>query len=340
MKSVCERKIEYFSIPICVFVFKRVESVKMIFEVLNKIKPTKIYVFADGPRDYIEGENEKVGEVREYIDKAIHWKCEKYLYYYENNKGCDRNIVEGMNIFFSKEEMGIIFEDDAVPVKEFFPYCEYLLNKFQRDKRIQFIAGFNAIGDNDVIREDYSFGKTVPLSGAFATWADRWNNCDFSFSKWSEYKKTNLIKNILYIPELRTTYNRVFDELYNGKVEYWDYKFDFDMFIKDRCAIVPRVNMATSYGYMEGAFHPQEKRVAKKLFKLMKSSPNVINLPLKEPIKVQRNTEYDKVRQKLMLSLNGNIIERNLKKLAIGIKNIIYLIMPKFLWKKIKYNIH
>lgn len=330
-----------FNIPICLFVFKRLEPVKMIFDVIKHIKPSKMYIFADGPRTQVVGEEEKVGEVREYVSNIIDWDCEKAFYFFDENKGCDRNIVEGLNTFFSREDRGIIFEDDAVPEKEFFPYFEYLLNKYQKDSRIQYIAGFNAIGDNNVIRDDYAFGKTVPLSGAFATWSDRWNNCDFTLKKWPECKKSNSLRNILYTSELRKEYTNVLDELYIGKVAYWDYKFDFDMFIKDRYAIVPRANMATSYGFMDGAFHIQEKGVANRLFPLMTKGTNLPVIPLKEPVTVERNTNYDRLRQKKMLEVKGGYLERKCKYILKVIKDIGYRIIPKNIWnsmRKLKKN--
>lgn len=325
-----------FNIPVCLFVFKRLEPVKMIFDVIKQVKPLKMYVFADGPRIQVDGEAEKVSEVREYVSKVVDWDCEKSFYFFDENKGCDRNIVEGLNIFFSKEEKGIIFEDDAVPEKEFFPYCEYLLNKYQRDSMIQYIAGFNAIGDNNIIREDYSFGKTVPLSGAFATWSDRWNNCDFTLKKWPEYKKSNSLKSLLYTSELRKEYTNVLDELFNGKVAYWDYKFDFDMFIKDRLAIVPRANMATSYGFMEGAFHIQDNSVAKKLFPLMTKGKNLPVIPLKEPDTVERNNEYDRLRQKKMLEVKGSYLKRQIKRVKQSVKDLLYKVIPGTVWNKTK----
>ena len=325
-----------FNIPVCLFVFKRYEPVKMIFDVFKRVKPTKVYVFADGAREHIEGEVDLVREVRKYVQEAVDWDCDRQFFFFDENKGCDRNIVEGLNIFFSKEEKGIIFEDDAVPVKDFFPYCKYLLNQYQFDNRIQYIAGFNAIGDSDIIKEDYTFGKTAPLSGAFATWADRWNNCDFEIKDWPEEKKKGLLNDIFYYSELRKSITKCLDEEYKGIITAWDYKFDFDMYKKNRFAIVPKRNMATSYGYMAGAFHPQEKGVAKRLLMLMTSSDNEDIFPLTNPLEIDRNIEYDQLRQRLMLYVKGNYIQRKMNDIFLAIKQLMHKIIPQSIWKKLK----
>ena len=101
--------------PVVLFVFKRLDTVKMIFDTFKKVKPTKLYVFSDGYRKNIEHENERVCEVREYIRGAVDWDCQFIFECSDNNKGCTRNITEGLNSVFEKEEQAIIFEDDAVP---------------------------------------------------------------------------------------------------------------------------------------------------------------------------------------------------------------------------------
>jgi hypothetical protein len=325
-----------FNIPVCLFVFKRLEPIKMIFDMLGKIRPSKMYIFADGPRKHVEGESDNVREVREYIKNAIDWECNKQFYFFDENKGCDKNIVEGLNTFFSVEDKGVIFEDDAVPTEEFFPYCEYLLNKYQDDDRIQYIAGFNAIGDNSIIKEDYTFGKTSPMSGAIATWADRWTGCDFDIKDWPKYKEKGLLKEIYFTGEIRRENMRALDDIYEGKVTAWDYKFGFDMFKKDRLAIVPKGNLATSYGYMEGAFHPQEKKTAKRLFEIMKCSDNRLSFPMREPSEVVHNLEYDRERQRKMLGVTGNYTERHFRYIVRGIKEICFKIIPSGLWNKVK----
>ncbi len=325
-----------FNIPVCLFVFKRLEPVKMIFDIFKQVRPSKIYVFADGPREHVEGEADQVKEVREYVQETIDWDCEKELFFFEENKGCDKNIIEGLILFFSKEEKGIIFEDDAVPVKEFFSYCEYLLNKYEVEDKIQYIAGFNAIGDSDIIKDDYTFGKTAPLSGAFATWSDRWNNCDFEIKDWPEEKKKDLLNSIFFYSEQKKIIINCLDEEYKGVITAWDYKFDFDMYKKNRLAIVPKGNLATSYGYLAGAFHPQEKGVVENLIKLMTATEDKISFPLSEPVTITRNEEYDRLRQKLMLGVKGNLVQRRAREIFLFIKNIAHKILPKNIWDKIK----
>ena len=42
--------------------------------------------------------------------------------------------VSATNWFFENEDYGIILEDDLVPDKSFFEYCEILLDKYKEKK--------------------------------------------------------------------------------------------------------------------------------------------------------------------------------------------------------------
>ena len=329
-----------FDIPVVLFTFKRLETVQLIVEQIKKVEPQVIYIFSDGARAQVEGELARVEEVRDYLNSSIDWKCEKNIVFSENNKGCDCNIRDGLDEVFSKESQAIVFEDDAVPIPEFFSYCRELLEKYKDEKKVQYIAGFNAIGDNDIIIDDYTFGKTVPMSGAFATWSDRWNECDFKMANWPHNRDTKRFDSIFFSSEMKKKYIGEFNDAYSGKITAWDYIFEHDMMDKNRVAVVPKWNLATSYGYMDGAFHPQEKKEAAKLLKIMSRTDTTITFPLNGPTNIIDNVTYNKERQKKMLSVKGNILVRAIKRMGRKVKEWLYNNLPKNIWNYMRdmYN--
>lgn len=321
-----------YDIPIILFVFRRLDTVKLIVEKLREIQPRTVYIFSDGSREGREDEQKKVQEVREYLDSAITWECSCYKRYAPQNLGCAPNIHSGIDMVFSKEEKAVILEDDAVPMPEFFEYCRILLDKYQEDKRIQYIAGFNAVGDTDCITDSYTFGCMTPMSGAIATWADRWNECDFRLKTFPTRKKQGYLRHFYFTHELYAQSMKCFEAAMDIDSPGWDYQFHYDMLDKDRLAIVPRGNLVRSYGYTEGAFHEQDKRVIPRLMKIMDYTENPFTFPMQEPAKVQWNQAYDKLRQQKYLEVNGNYVERHIHYLAVSIKNIAYHCLPRGVW--------
>ena len=86
-----------YEIPIVLFVFRRLDSVKLLMDIISKIKPQKLYIYADGAREGRDKEQQQVEEVRKYVCNAVNWKCESYIEFAQINKGCARNICEGLN---------------------------------------------------------------------------------------------------------------------------------------------------------------------------------------------------------------------------------------------------
>ena len=56
------------------------------------------------------------------------------------NLGCGLGMSTAISWFFQKEEFGMILEDDCIPNKKFYSYCNNLLRRYKDDKNIFMIA--------------------------------------------------------------------------------------------------------------------------------------------------------------------------------------------------------
>ena len=142
-------------------VFKNFDSTKQVFAKIREAKPPKLYIVADAARDRVEGEKEKVEEVRRYIEEHIDWECEVLKNYAESNMGCGRRISSGLDWVFEREEQAIIVEDDCVPELSFFQYCQEMLEYYKDDDRILMVSGNNPYSANYHGKHDYYFSKVL-----------------------------------------------------------------------------------------------------------------------------------------------------------------------------------
>ena len=323
-----------FDIPVVLFVFRRLDTVKLIMEQIALLKPRKLYVFADAARHRVDGEEERVQAVRDFVKNGITWDCEKTLSFRDHNYGCANNIIDGINTVFRTEPWAIILEDDAVPKQDFFFYCQYLLKKYEQGN-VQFIAGFNAIGDMQIFDSDYAFSQSAPMSGAIATWAKRWNECDFSMKEWPRIKKSKAFRDTFYFREIYRLHYQAFEDSFKNINDGWDYQFHFDMLAKGLVAIVPKGNLVRSYGFAEGAFHPQSARQAKNLKLIMNYSSFSFEEPVNDP-EFEVCKPYDRMRQKLFLEVNGNYLQRHIHYAKIEFKGILYRLLPETMWNFLK----
>lgn len=84
---------EQFNIAIGIFIFKRGEKAGLIIDQLSKIRPQKLYLLGDGPRN--DAEKEEVEQCRCEVEKHITWDCVVIKNYAETNRGVYENIAGG-----------------------------------------------------------------------------------------------------------------------------------------------------------------------------------------------------------------------------------------------------
>lgn len=131
-----------FPVPISFHIFNRPETTLKVFEKIRNIKPSKLFITADGPRKNVEGDNEKCREVRSIVDE-IDWECEVFTNFSESNKGSYKSTLEGITWVFEHVALAIILEDDCIPHQSFFRFCHELLYFYENDERIALISGNN-----------------------------------------------------------------------------------------------------------------------------------------------------------------------------------------------------
>ena len=118
-----------FKTPIVFFNYKRPETTTKVINELNKINYKKIYIVCDGWKN--NKDKKKVIKVRNLIDKTIKKGSIKKLYF-SQNIGIKNIIPKGLNWVFNFEKKVIILEDDTVPNKTFFYFCDQLLTRFEK----------------------------------------------------------------------------------------------------------------------------------------------------------------------------------------------------------------
>ncbi|MBK6445788.1 MAG: hypothetical protein IPF81_10975 [Bacteroidetes bacterium] len=63
-----------FETPVLFLIYNRPDHTQKVFDVLRALRPSKLYVAADGPRMHIEGDDAKCEAARAVI-KNIDWEC-------------------------------------------------------------------------------------------------------------------------------------------------------------------------------------------------------------------------------------------------------------------------
>ena len=223
--------------------FNRLDYVKETFEQIRKAKPPRFYIASDGPREHVEGEKEKIQEVRDYILSNIDWDCDvKTRFLDKNSGGSAYNIPASINWMFECEKDGIIIEEDCVPNQSFFKFCEELLDKYKDDKRVWHITGDGAC-PNLQIKESYYFAKIQHCWG-WASWADRWKHFKLDIT---DYNRDNL-KKFSDKKEVQQYWSDILTMMQAKPGFAWDYQWTFIIVANNGYCINPTKNLVSNIG--------------------------------------------------------------------------------------------
>lgn len=274
------------SIPVLILAFNRSEKIQALLHALRSIQPKKIYISLDGPR---AGNAQDELEQQKIIEQvqAIDWQCTLKIHKNNTNLGCKKAVASGITWFFSKEEKGIILEDDCIPSQDFFQFCAELLAKYATNPKVMSIAGSCLIKGLQQ-KESYFFSST-PLCWGWATWRRAWNLYDVEMKDWPEYHSLSLLDKKFSDQKVVQYWTNIFDKTFQGKIDTWDYQWVFTLLKHQGVSINPSVNLITNTGFDNSATHTKFAPLGQAF-----ASRKKLNFPLIHPKEISVNTSLDK----------------------------------------------
>ncbi|MBR4898360.1 MAG: hemolysin activation protein [Prevotella sp.] len=163
-------------VAVLLIFFTRTETLRRTFDVIRRSRPSRLYLYQDGPRN--DDEARKIEEARMIVDdEEIDWECDVRRSYHEENSGAWASNYRAQRWAFTLYDKCIIIEDDSTPSLSFIPFCTEMLNRYEHDERITMIAGYNHEEKTDA-PYDYLFTTVFSIWG-WATWrrvVDQWND--------------------------------------------------------------------------------------------------------------------------------------------------------------------
>jgi hypothetical protein len=275
--------------PVALFIFKRPDTTRRVFEAISRVRPAKLLLVADGPRDDREGEAEACRQVREIVTQ-VSWPCEVLKNFSDVNLGCGERMISGLNWVFSQVEESIILEDDCLPDLSFFCFCQELLEKYRGDSRIAYISGDNLVERCAKTEYSYLFSRIGGIWG-WATWRSEWQRYDRHLSDWPELRKQHALMEIFDRPDAAKLYTSIFDAMFdNSGPDTWDYQWLYTNLMNNSLSIVPRANLVTNIGFGGDATHT----TASDTRFILSATP--MDFPMKHPVSVIPMRSFDRYR--------------------------------------------
>lgn len=269
------------NVPILYCAYNRYSETKKSLNILKSIKAKKIYVCLDGPKDNIK-DIAKCKKVKKLL-KNTKFSCKTIFKFRSKNLGCKYSISKALDWFFKKEKSGIILEDDILPSKSFFQFCEYGLNKYYTSKKIGMICGTNYLGSN-LKSNSYFYSKHFLIWG-WATWRHVWNKYDVEMKKWKLPKVKRKIRKLHDKKEYEFLESR-FNQLFLDYKDTWDIQWHFNCINQNLLSIMPKSNLVSNIGKV--GTHSRE------YYKTLYLKTGSIDIKkINPPKKIERNLKFD-----------------------------------------------
>lgn len=300
------------NVPVLFLIFNRPDTTRQVFDEIRKAQPDRLFVAADGPRKDRPADYDLCTRTREIIQQ-VDWECNVSTLFREENLGCKRAISSAIDWFFTQVEEGIILEDDCVPDQSFFPYCQELLERYRNDERVMMISGDNFQSVHDRTEGSYYFSRYVHIWG-WATWKRAWKYYDVEMKVWPEIREKGYLSDILSETRAVKYWRSIFDAVYQGEVNTWDYQWVFSCWIQGGLSIMPSRNLVSNIGFDENSTHTKGETVFSRL--PVKS----IQFPLVHPNYVIRDSIADRQTEKIWFSSSVQGVIRS--KFTLGLNKI------------------
>ncbi|AYN66682.1 hypothetical protein D1013_04430 [Euzebyella marina] len=234
--------------PLLFITFNRPDTTAKVFEKIKNLKPKKLFISSDGPRNYVEGEFEKVMTCREMFKKEnIDWDCEVKRLYYDENKGCALAVSDSITKSFELVDELIILEDDVIPHPSFFTFCSKMLNQYRDNHKVMHISGTRWNPEFEVGKGDHFFSLIGHIWG-WATWKRAWKKYDYDLKDLPQFEKDKSLQKLYQSKSISKFWLKNFHSVNMPNKKTWDYQWQFSIFFNEGLAVVPAVNLTSNIG--------------------------------------------------------------------------------------------
>ena len=225
-------------IPVLIVSYKRYANVLAILRTLNENDCGRIYLAVDGLKRPDNGERQIF--MKDVASLAESLNLEIEVWYRDRNLGAAVSVVNGVDWLFSREQQGLILEDDLLIGTDTLNYFENALTYYEHDINVHLISGSNYWAKRfSSLKNPWS---SYPITWGWATWKNRWTSlrrCYFSTDRYS-HKGSSLSETFFW----RTGVSRC----KNGEQDAWDIPLAAFSRGQDGISILPPVNLISNIG--------------------------------------------------------------------------------------------
>lgn len=278
--------------PVLLTVFNRPQETRQVLARLKQVRPEKLFLAADGPRDGRPEDQYLCQEVRRLAAEEIDWTAQVITDLAPRNLGLRRRMASAISWALEHEDRVIVLEDDCLPSPSFFRFCTELLERYADDPRVGVITGDNFQPKGFDCEASYYFSR-YPHCWGWATWRRAWDLYDDDMSDWPATRKSAWLEELFPHPLESLYWKQIFDKTYSGEIQSWAYRWTYSCWRHKMLTATPLRNLVTNIGVGESASNTRDAEIGKHGL-----ASQALSFPLAHLTDVVRNTSADAYAQR------------------------------------------
>ena len=266
--------------PILLIAYNRPVFTRNLLLYLEQFNISKLYIYVD-----YASENSNL-ELNLQVRKIVNDfkpKFEVIKVLRDKNLGGKVGVFKAISEVFNLEEKLIILEDDLWPDRDFFYFCEEMLEKYKDNSRVMSISGnsFFNLGSNILLSK-------YPHVWGWATWKRAWNLYDLDLADWTPESPPKWFEDYPFRSLLIKEYWKSnFDSMFYQEIDTWDFQLSYCSLRFNLVNIHPPVNLVMNRGFSRSATHTKS-RISKPTF-----NNSQLELSQYEPPSLEKGLIYD-----------------------------------------------
>lgn len=273
--------------PVLITVFNRPHEAQQALARLKQVRPSKIFIAADGPREGQVEDIQLCQEVRSLIAEKIDWPAQVVTDFATRNLGLRRRMASAISWALEHEDRIIVLEDDCLPDPSFFRFCSELLEYYTDATRVGAITGDNFQPAGFDCSASYYFSR-YPHCWGWATWRRAWKLYDDEMSDWPAIRESGWLEDLFSHPLESLYWRQIFDRTYNGEVQSWAYRWTYSCWRHGMLTATPSCNLVTNIGIGAAASNTRDAEQGKHGL-----AAHELRFPLLHPTNVVRSVSSD-----------------------------------------------
>ena len=241
--------------PVLFLCFNRPDCTQRVFDSIRKVKPQKLYIAVDAPREGRADDVENNNKVKEIVSN-VDWECETHYLFQEKNLGCSKSGVTAWNWIFETEDRMIFVEDDGLGSSDAFYFIQDMLERYKDDERIAYVGAVNygpKYGD-----KSYFFSREPAATYFMGTWRRVNDLYDYDLDTYEDTSRTKEFRSRFRTRSEYIVKQQLFKSYRNSvlssrRQNTYDVQMTYLSYVYDLYSIYPNVNLVSNIGLDGGA---------------------------------------------------------------------------------------